>query len=162
MEHVLRDLRTAARGLKRSWGFALTVASLIALGIGINGTAFSLFQSIMHGPLAGVTAENLVSLGAAIDGREAGPGNSRHNDLDHVESSKPLRRITARGFGRFVSTLDAASHAIRGGLTTHDYFDTLARISHRLRAEARDRPAITSLRLLAVLTVVSSTRLWSS
>ena len=35
----------------------------------------------------------------------------------------------------------------------------LARISHHLTAEARDRPAITSLRLLAVLDVRSSTRL---
>ena len=31
----------------------------------------------------------------------------------------------------------------------------LARISHHLTAEARDRPAITSLRLLAVLNVPS-------
>jgi len=31
----------------------------------------------------------------------------------------------------------------------------LARISHRLTVEARNRPAITSLRLLAVLTVLS-------
>ncbi len=31
----------------------------------------------------------------------------------------------------------------------------LARISHRLTVEARDRPAITSLRLLAVLNVLS-------
>ncbi len=34
-----------------------------------------------------------------------------------------------------------------------------ARISHRLTDKAHDRPAITSLRLLAVLTVLSSTRL---
>ena len=33
----------------------------------------------------------------------------------------------------------------------------LARISHHLTAEARDKPAITSLRLLAVLNVLSST-----
>ena len=33
----------------------------------------------------------------------------------------------------------------------------LARISHHLSAEARNRPAITSLRLLAVLDVLSST-----
>ena len=32
----------------------------------------------------------------------------------------------------------------------------LTRFSHRLTAEARDRPAMTSLRLLAVLTVLSS------
>ena len=31
----------------------------------------------------------------------------------------------------------------------------LTRISHRLTVEARDRPAITSLRLLAVLNVLS-------
>ena len=33
----------------------------------------------------------------------------------------------------------------------------IARISHRLTVEARDRPAITSLRLLAVLNVLSRT-----
>ena len=33
----------------------------------------------------------------------------------------------------------------------------LARISHHLPTEARDRPASTSLRLLAVLNVLSST-----
>ena len=35
----------------------------------------------------------------------------------------------------------------------------LARISHHLTAEARDRPAITSLRLLAVLNVLRMARL---
>ena len=33
--------------------------------------------------------------------------------------------------------------------------ETLARISHRLTGQAHDRPAMTSLRLLAVLTVLS-------
>ena len=33
--------------------------------------------------------------------------------------------------------------------------DELARISHRLTGQAHDRPAITSLRLLAVLNVLS-------
>ena len=36
-----------------------------------------------------------------------------------------------------------------------DHRGELARISHHLTVEARDRPAITSLRLLAVLTVLS-------
>ena len=40
------------------------------------------------------------------------------------------------------------------------FFQTqLARISHRLTVEARDEAVITSLRLLAVLTVLSSTHL---
>ena len=37
----------------------------------------------------------------------------------------------------------------------HRSYQILARISHHLTVEARDRPAITSLRLLAVLTVLS-------
>ena len=40
------------------------------------------------------------------------------------------------------------------GIGTGDQ-QRLACISHRLTAEARDRPAITSLRLLAVLNVLS-------
>ena len=41
------------------------------------------------------------------------------------------------------------------GFTRSSPSGGLARISHRLTAEARDRPAITSLHLLAVLNVLS-------
>ena len=39
------------------------------------------------------------------------------------------------------------------------FLKVLTRFAHRLTAEARDKTAITSLRLLAVLTVLSSMRL---
>ena len=44
---------------------------------------------------------------------------------------------------------------MENGLTDHIW--ALARISHHLTVEARDRPAITSLRLLAVLNVLPRT-----
>ena len=46
--------------------------------------------------------------------------------------------------------------ALRAGFTL-DSMELLTRISHHLTAEARDKAAIPSLRLLAVLTVLSST-----
>jgi hypothetical protein len=125
IEGAVQDIRYAWSGLLRSPGFSLTVIALVAVGVGVNGTVFSLFRGIMHRPLAGVAAENLVSLGVAADGREGDPANSWQNYVDYRESSETLSQITARGFERFVLAVERASYRIRGSLVTADYFDTL-------------------------------------
>ena len=125
MELLWQDLRIAVRSLMKSPIFTGAAVVLIALGIGVNGSVFSLFHSIMHRPMSGVTASNLVSLGVAIDGREDDPGNTWTNYLAYKESSKAFRRLTAWGFERFTLGMEGASYALRGGLVTPDYFDTL-------------------------------------
>jgi putative ABC transport system permease protein len=125
MELLWQDLRIAVRGLMKSPIFTGTAVALIALGIGVNGSVFSVFHSIVQRPMSGVTARNLVSLGVAIDGREDDPGNTWTNYLAYKESSKAFRRLTARCFERFTLGMESASYALRGGLVTPDYFDTL-------------------------------------
>ena len=125
LDRFVQDLRVAVRGLRRSPGFAVTVVVLIAIGVGVNGQAFLLFHSMLHRPLATVTAENLVSLGVARDGVESDPGNSWLNYLDYVESSRTLRNITARGFTPLAVGVDGQGYAFRGALVSTNYFDGL-------------------------------------
>ena len=48
------DLRHAVRVLRKSPGFSLVVIAVLALGIGLNATVFSLFKGLALRPLAGV------------------------------------------------------------------------------------------------------------
>jgi predicted permease len=50
LEHLLRDCRFAARGLRRSPGFAATVIVTLGLGIGANAAMFGVVDRLMFRP----------------------------------------------------------------------------------------------------------------
>ncbi len=47
---VLRDVRYAARGLRRAPGFAITIVVTLALGIGANAAMFGVIDRLMFRP----------------------------------------------------------------------------------------------------------------
>jgi predicted permease len=67
------DLRYAARGLRRSPGFAAVVVLTLALGIGANTAIFSLMDAVMFRPLAVPAPEELSLL---YDEGPAAPGDA--------------------------------------------------------------------------------------
>ena len=48
------DVRYAIRALARNAGFSLAVITVLAVGIGLNASAFTLLKSLAFNPLAGV------------------------------------------------------------------------------------------------------------
>ena len=83
LEDSARDVRYAARGLRRNPGFTAAAVLSLALGIGANTTIFSLFYSLMVRRLPVSSPDELLSL--------------RPSDTRFVQVSYPLyREIAAR------------------------------------------------------------------
>src|SRR6185437_5564132 len=51
-DHAMQDVRYAARGLRRSPAFAVTVMLTLALGIGANAAMFGVVDRLMFRPVA--------------------------------------------------------------------------------------------------------------
>jgi len=64
MDGVGRTLRVTLRGLRRAPGFVVTAVTCIALGVGANAAAFSLFDELVLRPLPVHEPERLVNLAA--------------------------------------------------------------------------------------------------
>ena len=125
LQELLQDLRFAGRVLTKSPWFSVAAIALIALGIGGNATIYSMVNGVMHKPMPGIAADNLISLGIMKDGRQDDPGNSYANYVEYVAQTKTLRPMLARGWDRFTVTLDKASYGVWGTLVTTNYFETL-------------------------------------
>ncbi len=82
IEHMVRDVRFAARGLRKSSGFAATVILTLALGIGAVTSVFSVVDAVLLKPFAFRDPERLVVLREAEEdpqtGKTAIPNNYRH------------------------------------------------------------------------------------
>ena len=57
---LLGDIRVSIRSLRRTPAFWLTVASTLALGIGVNAAIFSIVRSVLWSPLVNRGEERLI------------------------------------------------------------------------------------------------------
>lgn len=67
VEGLVRDLRYAARQLARTPGFTLIAVATLALGIGVNTAAFTVYESVALKPLAVRDPHQLVRVSASAD-----------------------------------------------------------------------------------------------
>ena len=86
-----RDLRHAARGLRRSPGFAAAVALMLALGLGANTAMFSIVHGILLRPLPYPNASAIVRIGESL-------GSSGVSDMWLSNRSMPLLEESAESF----------------------------------------------------------------
>ena len=64
LDGLRRDLRLSLRALRRAPGFVVTAVTCIALGVGANAAAYSLFDELLLRPLPVHEPGRLVNLGA--------------------------------------------------------------------------------------------------
>ena len=79
-EILMQDLRTTFRGLRRTPGFAVTAALVVALGVGANTAAFSVADFVMLRPLPFPESQRLIKLWEKLPGygrMELSPANFR-------------------------------------------------------------------------------------
>ena len=72
LDDLGRDMRHAARGLRREPGFTATVVCVLALGIGVNTAMFSIVYGVLLRPLPYPDSEAIVHIGESFEGFRSG------------------------------------------------------------------------------------------
>jgi putative ABC transport system permease protein len=123
---VWQDLRYAARGLRKTPGFTVLAALVLALGIGANTALFSVVDSVLLRPLPYADASRLVAVWETdrADGNQAwrvAPANFR----DWRDQADVFADSAA--FGADVVTLTGHGEAaqLKGSRVTANYFSVL-------------------------------------
>ncbi|GLC26870.1 ABC transporter permease [Roseisolibacter agri] len=114
---IAQDLRLALRGLRRAPGFTAVAVVCIALGVGANAAAYSVFEELLLQPLPVHAPEQLVNLSAP----GPKPGNDQCNqsgaceDVFSFPTFRALQQATQSGLsGVAAHRLFLASVAVDG------------------------------------------------
>jgi predicted permease len=123
---MLLDLRLAVRRLRLSPGFAALAATMLALGIGATTTVFTLINTLLLRPPAGVRApERLV---AVYTSDYSGPrfGNTSYPDLEEFRAGAAgVLELAGHGMRPLSASTGAESFRTLGEMVTGNYFAVL-------------------------------------
>ncbi len=118
------DLRAAARQLRRSPGFALLVAGVLALGIGVNAAVFGVVDAVLLRDLPYRDPGRLVMAFTAYP--DFGHSSTSLPDfLDWRDGFRPAGDLAAFGNASFNVTGAGAPERARGAVITSDFFRVL-------------------------------------
>ena len=125
MGTLIRNVRHAARVLRKSPGFTLAAVATLALGIGANTAIFSVVKAVMFTPLPYDRPDQLVMIWNA-----ARPGDMTHLSLQEVVSYRD-DSTTFSGVGGYIETnvnLTGGDdpERVRAAVVTGELFSTLA------------------------------------
>ncbi len=95
LDYFLRDLRYAARSLRKSPGFAAAAILTLALGIGANTAIFSVLEGVVLAPLPYLEPDRLVLVALYNRALQYATDLSYPDFLDWQHSSRSLQQIAA-------------------------------------------------------------------
>ena len=125
LEQLLQDLRFGFRILTKSPALSGTAVLLVALVIGGNATVFSMAHGILAKPSPGVHAVGLLTVSWVAEDGFIETHNGYRVFTHFSEHASTLASITAYDFRRLTMLHENGSYAMRAGIVSPNYFDTL-------------------------------------
>ena len=125
LEQLVQDVRFGFRILTKSPALSATAILLVALVIGGNATIFSMAHGILAKPSPGVHATGLQTVSWVAEDGFIETHTSHRVYTHFADQSKTLASIAAYDFQRLTLMHDNGSYAVRAGIVSPDYFDTL-------------------------------------
>ena len=125
LEQLVQDLRFGFRILTKSPALSATATLLVALVIGGNATVFSMAHGILAKPSPGVHATGLMTVSWVADEGFIETHNAYRVFRHFSEHATTLAPITAYDFRRATLTHENGSYAVRAGIVSPNYFETL-------------------------------------
>ena len=135
LEDLWRDLRYAARTMRKSPVFVVSVVLTLAMGIGANTTVFTMINTLILNPLPAPDPAELLAISMAEGAGASKPGASKSSpprpisyaDLKEYEAgNRAFRSIAGYTSPRVITwQAGAASERMFAELVTGDYFGTL-------------------------------------
>lgn len=120
----LRDIRHAARSLRRTPGFALTVILTLAIGIGGNTAVFSVVDQLLLRPLPYANGDQLVMVDEST-GRGSRADVSPANWLDWQREARTFQRFAAWQQSAFTLTGVGEPRRVSAQLVSSEFFPLL-------------------------------------
>ena len=126
MRNLVRDLRFAARTLRRSPGFTAIVLATIALGIGANTAIFSVVNAVLLRPLPYARPRRLVAAYQTMPSQGiSSNGVSYPNYSDWAEQARSFDRLGAIRMHDFTLTGQGEPALVAAGTVTSNVFALL-------------------------------------
>lgn len=125
VEQLFQDLRFGFRILTNSPALSAAAVILVALVIGGNATVFSMAHGILAKPSPGVHATGLQTVSWVAEDGFIETHNGYRVFTHFSERASTFASIAAYDSRRVTMTRENGSYAVRAGLVSPNYFDTL-------------------------------------
>jgi len=124
LDDVLRDVRLAVRGLRRSPGFSGTAILTLALGIGASTAVFSAIHSVLLRPLPYQAPDEIVQIQTFYSGSDGAISPAEYLDYrDRLEDV--VSAVGVYSMGSLTLTNEGEPQILRAAFVNAGYFPAL-------------------------------------
>ena len=128
VDGMLRDVKTALRGLIRRPLFSAVAGTTLAVGIAANTAIFSVVDGVLIDPLPFPDADQLVSYNHEAPGLGVNVPVIPHSEqmyLHYLERARELQAFAVTANGDATLVTDAEPQQLQASFVTEQYFDVL-------------------------------------